>query len=178
MKLTGNYDAEILISLGAKVVAYHNDLDETHTDVDVNPDIVDTQLDLTNYATLFLQSKKAIAKTVLDTKASVKRASYLTDMIGQDDIYREKADQAVEYAAASYPVDTSPYPFVQAEANATGLTPTQAADSIIAARASWMSTMAAIEEERRKGKVNIDAATDEAGVLSARDAAMSALQAL
>lgn len=123
-----------------------------------------------------LQNEKEDYNKKLDYVALTIRTKYITrDM---DDIYREKADQAVEYVAANYPVDTTNYPFIQAEANAIGGTPQQAADSIITARQQWMTKMVDIEEERRRGKVNINAAITVVDVENAYNSAIAALQLL
>lgn len=115
-------------------------------------------------------------KALIDDTAKNVRYKHMT--LNMDDIYREKAAQAIEYAAANYPSDTSSYPFVQAEANATGDTPQYAADSIISARQKWMEKMADIEEVRRRGKVEIDIAITEKEIISAKDRAISALTLL
>ena len=101
-----------------------------------------------------LDKYKENAKNILDDFAYTIRKKYITP--NMDDIYREKSEQAIEYAAANYPIDTSSYPFIQAEANAANISPQEAADNIISARQSWMGKMADIEEERRRGKINID----------------------
>ena len=119
---------------------------------------------------------KEMSKNELDLLATSIRRKYITPTM--DDIYREKADQAIEYVAAGYPANVSAYPFIRAEANATGLTTSQAADSIISARQAWMSKMADIEEQRRKGKVLIDSATTISDVDAAKDAAIVALNLL
>jgi len=137
---------------------------------------------LTAYAaqhdTILLTTTKVLAKAVVDSTAGTSRLKYLTSIPGQAEVYQEKYDQAVDYITNSYPVDTTPYPMIQAEANATGNTPTECADNIVAERTTWLTKMSAIEEERRKGKINITAAVDVLGVDSARDTAIVLLNVL
>lgn len=93
-------------------------------------------------------------------------------------VYQEKGDEAADYVANGYPADLASYPFIQAEVNATGKTATQAADDILAQKSAWIMLGAATEEARLSGKVAVDAATDEAGVDAARDAAVVALEGM
>ena len=123
-----------------------------------------------------LQTVKQIAKHAINETANKIRLKYITP--NQDDVYREKADQVIEYVAAGYPTDVTTYPFIRAEVNATGLTSQQAADAIIVARQAWMTKMADIEEQRRKGNVLIDSVTTVSDVDAAKDAAIVALNLL
>lgn len=141
-------------------------------------DIITKEISITNNveSIVDIQNHKQNYKKEIDSIATSIRLKYTTPYM--DDIYREKAEQAVEYAAANYPIDTTNYPFIQAEANAIGGTPQQAADSIITARQQWMTKMVDIEEERRKGKVNINAAITVVDVENAYNSAIAALQLL
>lgn len=117
-------------------------------------------------------------KSEIDNFAGELRSKYISTIPGQAEVYQEKYDQAVDHAANAYPADLTDYPLIQAEVDATSLTAQQATDAILAARTNWLTSMAAIETERRKGKVNIDAATDLASIESAFNVALAALQAL
>jgi len=125
-----------------------------------------------------LANAKVQAKNEIDNIAENTRLKYITSGSGQSNTYAEKASQAQKYKDAGYPADTTGYELVQAEANATGDTPTVSADSILAIRATWLLIAADIEEERRRGKINVDAAVDAAAVTIAKDAAITALEAL
>ena len=124
-----------------------------------------------------LDEVRAIATTKIDAKAESVRLRYITGGAGQAGTYIEKAAQAESFRTAGYPAAAVP-PMVQAEADATGQAPQQACDVILATRDAWLVKGADIERERRRGKVGIDAAADEAGVAVARDAAIAALDAL
>ena len=95
-------------------------------------------------------------------------------------VYQEKAEEAADYVAAGYPTIGSPneYPFVHADSIAFGITHQAAADAIVAQKAVWVSVGAQIEQERLGGKKAIDDASDEDGVNAARDAAVTALEAI
>lgn len=127
-----------------------------------------------------LVEKKSAAKRTVDRRAEYIRRGYITFGDGQAMTYLRKEDEAEKYKTAGYPTIGSPvdYPWIQAEMDATGLSGQQAADLILAQRDAWLTVGTAIEKERRLGKVNIDAATDEAGVNTARDNATAALEAL
>jgi hypothetical protein len=116
------------------------------------------------------------AKLSVDNMAEATRLKYVTAGSTQAMTYQEKGDEAADYVAAGYPVDLSSYPFIQAEASATGNTATQAADNILAQKSAWIAIGAAVEEVRIGGKITIDAAVDEAAVEVARDIAITALE--
>ncbi len=112
----------------------------------------------------------------LNSVAEEQRQKYLPAP-GQALTYMEKEKQARAYAAAGY---TGPVPpLVQAEVDA-GLAPDAraAADAIIAAADRARTALTAIEAERRKGVAAIRAATDQAGVDAALQAAIQRIQAL
>ncbi len=118
------------------------------------------------------------ALAAIDAKAEEVRLRYITPGAGQAGTYIEKAKQADEFKAAGYPAGAVP-PMVQAEAEATGQTPQAAGDSILQTRDFWVYVKGpAIERERRRGKVNCEAAANDAAVAIARDAALTALEGL
>lgn len=125
-----------------------------------------------------LDDKKTNAKSIVDQTAERIRSKYITPGAGQTLVYQEKSDEATDYITAGYPVDLTSYPFIQAEVNATGKTKEQAADDIIAAKATTIAALVSIEEERLSGKRNIDDVVDESGINSICDAAITALEEL
>lgn len=130
------------------------------------------------FTATYLARVKTQYKNDVDIFAGNVRLQYITNIPGQAEVYQEKYDQAVEHAANSYPADLTSYPMIQAEVNATSLTAQQCSDAIIAERSTWLTNMASIEEARRSGKINIDAAADVAAALTARNNAITALQGL
>lgn len=118
---------------------------------------------------------KQNAMIQIDIIAEQARLRYITDGAGQSQIYQEKADQAADYVASGYPVDTSGYPFVQADADVYSITPTVAADNILLKRSEWITVGVQIEQERLNGKNTISNATDVASVNTIRDSTIAAL---
>lgn len=111
----------------------------------------------------------------IDQSAERARLRYITGGIGQALVYQEKAEQAVDYIAAGYPSDLSSYPYLRAEATATGKNSTQIADDILTQRSLWIAVGAQIEEERLKGKKAVREATDIDSITVARDATITIL---
>ena len=122
---------------------------------------------------------KEISKIDIDITAEKSRKKYLTLETGQLLAYIYKENEAAKYKAARYPTidDTStPYPWIKSEMDATGQTGQEAANAILARSDVWLTKGPQIEKERRIGKINIDAATNEAEVNTARNKAIAALE--
>lgn len=114
----------------------------------------------------------------IDQCAERARLRHITGGIGQALVYQEKAEQAVDYITAGYPSDLSSYPYLQAEAAATGKDSVQIADDVLTHRSVWIRTCAEIEYERLRGKKAIREATDIESITTSRDTAIAALDAL
>lgn len=120
----------------------------------------------------------------IDACAAEARKRYVTAVAGQEMTYLVKAQQAQAYKAAGYPAASiASYPFVQAKAQAMNVNPGAidyqvAADLILATQASWITLGAQMELAREKGKADVRAATTTNAIAAARDAAVSALNAL
>ena len=114
-----------------------------------------------------LDDLKDQAKVDIDNHAGTIRSKYITVAPGQEMTYMEKSEEAADFVTAGYPVDTSNYPFIQAEMDATGLTKEQAADGILAQKSAWIVVGATIEKTRLSGKAQVDAAVDQDGVNTA-----------
>lgn len=127
---------------------------------------------------LTLEEHRAASIYELDKATEGVRDKFITRGPGQAMTYQEKGDEAADFVAAGYPADLSTYPFLQAEVNATGKTPAQAADDILAQKSAWIVVGAAIEEERLRGKISINAAVDKDAITAALDAAVAAMEAI
>lgn len=132
-----------------------------------------------------LVQAQASAYLAIDNQAGTTRLKYITDVAGQSETYLSKASDAAAYKAAAYPVASiANYPMVQAEAKALyGAMPTTAqyqaaADGIITTQAQWTVLAAAIEQQRRSGKIAVAAATTLTAAQAAQAAAITALSAL
>lgn len=124
-----------------------------------------------------LPARKRRAADAIDREAGSARLRFITDVPGQEGTYLTKASQAETYKTSGYAGSVPPY--IQAEADATGLTPHQAADSILAQRDAWQDIVGpTIERLRRSHKIAIDAAIDVAAVDVAEAAGIAALRAI
>lgn len=123
-----------------------------------------------------LNSLKLDAKYEIDSTAENVRAKYITSHPGQIGVYNEKYLDAKAYVDAGYPsISGSVYPFVQGEAAAMGATLQEAADLIVATREAWIALAAQIEEERRRGKINVDSATSKTEIDNAKQTTLDNL---
>lgn len=97
---------------------------------------------------------------LVNKAAGETRVKYVTNVPFQEAAYQMKEADTRRYKADGYPADLTLYPFTAFEADATGLTPTQAADLVISQADQWMFLSAMIEGLRRKATVSIEAVTD------------------
>lgn len=95
----------------------------------------------------------------IDNISENQRLKYITGGVGQALTYQEKSEQASDYIVAGSPIDLTPYPFIQAEVNATGKDSTTAANDILSAQSLWISKGSSIEEYRIKAKIDLLNAT-------------------
>lgn len=117
-----------------------------------------------------LPALKVQAKEDVDRAAGAARARYLTLVPGQEAAYAAKEAEA--RAFLNDPELAVP-PYVQAEADATGVTPYEAANNIVAAADAWALVKGPnIERIRRSGSVAIEAATSETPIYLARNNAV------
>ena len=116
----------------------------------------------------------------IDKTAGDIRLKYITEVPGQQATYWMKTEEARSIKAAGLidGIDMTPYPLIQAEMNATGYGMTLVVNSILDTEASWRQLAAKIEEVRRKGKINIKAATSVLDVLIQESYALSAMSSL
>jgi hypothetical protein len=127
-----------------------------------------------------LAELQAQALDRIDRAAGAARLRYITDVPGQQAVYVSKELQARQFKAAGYPAGAVP-PYVAAEvlAMGEGITPQQAADSILAIADQWQGVLSPrIEQVRLKGKWAIQAAGTEAAVQAAALSAIDALAAI
>ncbi len=115
---------------------------------------------------------------MIDASAGKTRYKYITSVPGQDATYRAKRQDAEAYKAAGYPADATPYPWVSAEATATGNTPQVAADNILATVAAWTTKGSQIEGERIKGKTAVKLAATIPDALTIRNTTIRNIEAM
>lgn len=95
----------------------------------------------------------ALVHDRVDQAAGRARARYITVAPGQEITYLLKGQQAEAYKAAGYTGQVPP--MIEAEANAVGCSPQEAADDILAQQALWVVKAAQIEASRRSWKLSI-----------------------
>jgi len=125
-----------------------------------------------------LDAIKEEAYDAIDEAAEATRLRYVTRGSAQALTYLEKSDDAANYIAAGYPAALTLYPFINAEVNATGKSPSVAANDIISQRNTWIVLAAGIEETRLSGKTNVMAATNVVAVETIKDATIAVLQGI
>ncbi len=118
----------------------------------------------------------AIAR--VNQQAETIRGQYLTPGTGQALTYLCKLMDAQAYQAAGYPMPASAYPWINAEATATGKTPQAVAELIIAAGQRWHSVGAQIEAARQQALAALKAAMDGKAVYDAEVAFNNAVSRL
>lgn len=106
------------------------------------------------------------------------RVKYVTNIPFQEAAYQMKEVDVRRYKADGYPENLTLYPFTAFEADATGLTPTQAADLVIAQADQWLLLSAGIEGLRRKATVSIEAVTDWQQVSAVAQVYIAQLEAI
>lgn len=119
-----------------------------------------------------LSQAKTKALDEIDAVAEQVRAKYLTSAPLQAATYVNKANDALKYKLALYPVPFVPasYPYVDAEMRAAGDTTAQAAADRILLEASTYDSVkgAAIEYARRVGKIAVNSATTVTAITTAK----------
>lgn len=100
------------------------------------------------------------AHNKIDKAAGEARARYITVAPGQEAVYALKKEHAESYKAAGYPADTTAYPLIQAEADASGTSAQAACDFILSKAAQWVQLAATIEQLRQSAKQQVGAITD------------------
>jgi hypothetical protein len=113
-----------------------------------------------------IEEAREWARNQIDEAAGAARARYITVTPGQDATYQAKYADAQAFVRAGYPdADISQYPWVKAEADATGLSFALAADSIKAVGDPWNLVVGpAIESLRIGGKSALNGILSIGGV--------------
>lgn len=123
-----------------------------------------------------IEEVRAAARRAIDDAAGAARDRFITTAPGQESVYQLKREAARDYQEAGYTGDVPS--IIQAEANAQGMTPTQATDFILATAAQWIAIAVQIEQNRIAGKVAVQAAQSVSAVETIRDDALAALEAI
>jgi hypothetical protein len=114
------------------------------------------QLNISKYADLVDAKTKALVE--VDKFAGIARQKYFDKLPGEESVMREKMDEIKALLQDPSPTPAD-YPFVNAEAEARGITFAQAAQFLNNQMTQWRDKMVLIEKKRVQAKVNIDNAT-------------------
>jgi hypothetical protein len=114
----------------------------------------------------------------IESLAGQTRLRYITDSAGQGETYAAKFADAKAYIAAGYPTDATPYVWINAEATATGTTPTQVADLIVYTANLWALVGAQIEGARQAAKIGLNSALTTETIETLEAAFKAAMAAL
>ncbi|QCO07376.1 hypothetical protein [Azospirillum argentinense] len=101
-----------------------------------------------------LAALKVAAVDLINARVGELRAVHITVTTGQSATYLEKQDEAERHAAG----DSGPFPYLEAEAAATGSTLDDVAALVRATAAAWTATNADLEGRRRGALVAVEAA--------------------
>jgi len=141
----------------------------------VNGEVVPLDSGETEAALLAVSAKRALAHVLQRVAAA--RGQYITDLPGQDNIYRRKAEQAAAYLAATNP-KIADFPAIQVEVGITAETPEQLAQLWLNLAALWEGIADSLEQARLTANAAISNANTRAEIdaaVSEFDAALSAI---
>lgn len=125
-----------------------------------------------------LAQDQAGAVERINTAAGQARQRFITDLPGQEMIYKAKLDEAQAYLAAGEPEDLTGFPLIAAEVGITAQTAYQLAVLWPWMAEVWIAAAAQIEAIRLSGIAAVQSAQDIEGVSAAEEAARSALGAI
>lgn len=106
------------------------------------------------------------------------RSKNCTFILGQELVYMEKLEEAIDYSAAKYPKDASSYPHIYYESIALNVSPKELAMNILASKTKWTKLSAQIEAVRVKAKRDIEQSVDPDDIKIIKENALNDLQNL
>ena len=102
-----------------------------------------------------IKERKLYVMRDIDEAASQVRSKIIMPVFGQESLYVEKSEEAIDYTTSGYPDDLSNYPLINAEVIATDKAAKDIVESILKKKAEWISFNAEIEKIRLRGKAEI-----------------------
>jgi len=125
-----------------------------------------------------LAQDRAGAVERINRAAGQARQRFITDLPGQEMIYKAKLDEAQAYLAAGEPEDLTGYPLLAAEVGITTQTAYQLAVLWLWMAEIWVQAAAQIEAIRLQGTAGVQAAPDLPGIAAVEARTVSALEAI
>ncbi|NUB05798.1 hypothetical protein FW320_06360 [Azospirillum sp. Vi22] len=110
-----------------------------------------------------LADLKAAAVDLINARVGELRGLHITVTVGQSATYLEKQDEAARHAAG----DSGPFPYLSAEAAATGSSLNEVAALVGATATAWTAVNAALEGKRRAAVEAVKAAETPVQVFQA-----------
>ncbi|MFC5358047.1 hypothetical protein [Azospirillum himalayense] len=110
-----------------------------------------------------LEVLKAAAVDLINARVGDLRGLHITVTVGQSATYLEKQDEAARHAAG----DSGPFPYLSAEASATGSTLNDVAALVGATATAWTAVNADLEGKRRAAVEAVKAAETPVQVFQA-----------
>lgn len=83
------------------------------------------------------------------------RSQFASSVASQNEVYWEKTQEAIDYAAAGFPSSVENYPFIAVDVDITGQTGEQVALNILAKRRQWLNVAAKTEKIRKIARKQI-----------------------
>lgn len=107
-----------------------------------------------------IEDRRTAAKNTIDTEAGNARTRFVSagQLVAEEYLQAENAAQ--QWTDSGRPASQVPDD-VQVWADASGMTPDQAADNILATAANWRTLITTIRQIRLSGKAAVDSATDQ-----------------
>ena len=131
---------------------------------------------LTENLTSTLDDLKSFYIDEINKVTSRVRGKFITLELGQETTYIKKTIEAGNYLTASSPVDAD-YPYLKNEADAVGSTVADLASLVIAKSQEMDNINVVVEAQRKRGVQQVSAALTEIDAKTARDFAITSLQA-
>jgi len=132
--------------------------------IDIQQKLIDIekQISILNtppYIPTDLIEYKKYTQNKIKQLVSSARSEYMTDALGQSEVYREKVDQAIDYLLQRSTIDIALYPLVRIDAEVFNISHYEAAENIIKQKKIWMQKTCYIEKLRLIIKKEVDLAT-------------------
>lgn len=125
-----------------------------------------------------LALRKMQSAQTINTAAGQARQRFITDLPGQEMIYKAKLDEAQRYVSGPEPANLDGFPLIAAEVGITAQNAYQIAVIWLWMAEVWIRAAAQIEAIRLSGIAAVQSAQDIEGVRAAEETATSALGAI
>jgi hypothetical protein len=140
-------------SIEKQLLEFHNQV----LKINNNISILQKQFPSISIPTDLIEYKNYI-KTEINQLVSNARIKYISNTLGQSDVYKEKVDQAIDYLLQTEPIDIALFPLVRIDSEVYNISYQEAAENIIQQKKIWMQYTCSIEKLRLIVKKEVDLA--------------------